>query len=180
MLSTIFVAAMVMSAYPVAAPSGQQTGRRVLDQENDAALSSYINGGSSAYEWAQSVTAGVTGRLVRLELFVVVDPAFGDTAPSDISITLGSPGQANPPTWSKTVSLESGWNIFNLTSARIPITTGEEFTIGIHGQRANNFNPGIAISYGDQYAGGALYLNGTTSGSEGNDILFRTYVKADR
>ena len=86
------------------------------------------------------------------------------------------------PAWTTVVVLENGWNTFNLASAKILVNAGEEFTISIHGQsQQHQFNPGFGFSRGDeggdQYAGGELFLNGTTVGSEGNDLLFRTCVK---
>ena len=69
-------------------------------------------------------------------------------------------------------------NTFNLASAKLLVSAGDEFTISIHGQsQQHHFNPGFGFSYGDQYAGGELFMNGSTVGSEGNDLLFRTYVK---
>ena len=49
-----------------------------------------------------------------------------------------------------------------------------------HGQSEFNFNPGIGISYDEQYPGGDLFVNGSSAESEGNDLLFRTYVRPKR
>jgi hypothetical protein len=102
----------------------------------------------------------------------------GETAATQVSITAGGPWQGGTPAWTTTAVLEEGWNTFNVTSAKIFVSAGEEFTIGIHGQSVvHQFNPGVGFSKGDQYAAGELFMNGSTVGSEGNDLLFRTYVK---
>jgi hypothetical protein len=95
-----------------------------------------------------------------------------------VSVTLGAPWQSGVPDWTTTTVLDAGWNTFNLSKAKIFVAAGDEYTIGIHGQSAtHSFNPGFGFSYGDEYLGGDLFMNGSTAGSEGNDLLFRTYVK---
>jgi hypothetical protein len=161
--------------------SDDAKGRPILDQYNTDTLSSSLNGGSGAYEWQQGVTAGITGQLSRLALYVVLAPDIGETASTQISVSVGPPWRAGAPAWmTVTAPVVSGWNSFDLSKAKIFVTAGDEYVIGIHGQSASNFNPAFGISYGDQYVGGDLFLNGSTAGSEGNDLLFRTYVKQQR
>jgi hypothetical protein len=162
----------------VGSAAGAPQGRRpLLDQENADVFSSLLNGGSADYEWQQGVTAGVTGQLTRIALFVDYSDSAGEPAATQVSVTLGAPWQSGVPAWRTTTVLGVGWTTFNLTGAKIFVVTGDEFTIGIHGQSAHNFNPGFGFSYGDQYQAGELFMNGSTVGSEGNDLLFRTYVK---
>jgi len=94
---------------------------------------------------------------------------------------LGSPWQTGIPAWTTTAVLKAGWNTFDLGKAKIFVDVGDEYAIGIHGQNEDNvFNPGFAISYDEQYPGGDLFMNGSGAESEGNDLLFRTYVRPKR
>jgi hypothetical protein len=72
---------------------------------------------------------------------------------------------------------KSGWNTFDLSKAWIFIDVGDEYAIGSHGQSGSNFNPGFGVSYDDQCPGGNLFVNGSSAESEGNDLLFRAYVR---
>jgi len=152
-----------------------------LDQFNPGTLSSTINGGSAAYRWQQGVTAGIAGQLTRLDLFVANSPSLGEVSVTELSVTLGSPWQTGAPIWTTTAVLQSGWNTFDLTKAKIFVDVGDEYAIGIHGQSEDNFfNPGFWFSNNDQYPGGELFMNGSSAESEGNDLLFRTYVRPKR
>jgi hypothetical protein len=51
---------------------------------------------------------------------------------------LGAPWHEGVPTWTTTTVLAEGWNTFNLTNARIFVSAGEEFTIGVHGQSTSH------------------------------------------
>lgn len=156
----------------------QKGPRQFLDQSNESVVVDLLNGGSNDYEWQQGITAGVTGQLTRIALFVAYMEDVGETAATQVSITPSGPWQGGTPAWTTTAVLEEGWNTFNLTSAKIFVSAGEGFTIGIHGQSVvHQFNPGVGFSKGDQYAAGELFMNGSPVGSEGNDLLFRTYVK---
>ena len=94
---------------------------------------------------------------------------------------MGAPWQSDAPVWTTTKVLKSGWNTFNMSSAKISVAVGDEYTIGIHGQSTTNqFNPGFGISYDEQYPGGDLFVNGSSAESVGNDLLFRTYVSPKR
>jgi len=174
------LSSVVMIATPSAlGPPPEATGRPILDQFNTV-ISSSINGGSAAYEWQQGITAGIAGQLTRIDLFVTIDPSLGEMAPTELSVKLGSPWQNGATEWVTTAVLSSGWNTFDLAKAKIFLEVGDEYAIGIHGQSQDNFNPGFGISYDDQYPGGDLFLNGSSAESEGNDLLFRTYVRAKR
>ena len=159
--------------------SAEAQGRKpVLDQSNEA-MSSLINGGSSAYRWGQGVTVGITGRLMEISLFV----GLGESAPTptQLWISQGAPGQSDP-VWTTTEVLEPGWHTFNVMNAKIFVTAGDEFTIGIHGQNDhNNANPGFGISYDEQYPAGQLFMNGNIEpGSEAKDLLFQTMYIQNR
>jgi hypothetical protein len=161
---------------PSETPVTIQGGRPILDQYNTKILSSSVNGGSSAYEWQQGITAGIAGQLTQIALFVQNSDSSGETAPTQVSVTLGSPWQSGAAAWTTTAVLHPGWNTFNVTNAKIFVAVGDEYAIGIHGHSQYNFDPGIGISYGEQYLGGDLFVNGSSAESEGNDFLFRTYV----
>ena len=152
-------------------------GKPLLDQFNPGTLASTINGGSSPYKWQQGVTAGIAGQLTRIDLFVVIDAVFGEVVPTEVSVTLGAPWQEGAPVWSTPATLRSEWNTFNMSNAKIFLDVGDEYAIGIHGESQDNFNPGVAISYDEQYPAGDLFLNGSSTESVGRDLLFRTYVR---
>lgn len=162
-----------------AVPARAQSGHSILDQSNAEALSSAINGGSSAYEWQQGITVGVAGQLTRISIYVLVDEGnWGPNGPTQLSVALGAPWQSGAPVWHITAMLQNGWNVFDVSKARIAVEIGDELTLGVHGEGGSNFNPGIGISYADQYPGGDLLMNGSVSSEK--DILFRTYVSPKR
>jgi hypothetical protein len=171
-----------VSKITAAESAPEATGRPILDQHNTEVLSSTINGGTAAYEWQQGITVGIGGQLTRIALYVVIDEeSYGETVATTLSLRLGSPWQNDAPVWTVTEVLRPGWNTFTLTNQKIFVDVGDEYAIGIHGQSSgNNFNPGFAISYEDQYPGGDLFLNGSSAETEGNDLVFRTYVRPKR
>ena len=171
--------ALISTTSAVGSPP-DATGKPILDQFNTATLSSTLNGGSTAYQWQQGITAGIAGQLMRIDLYVDIAPAFGDVVATEVSVTLGSPWGSGTPAWTSTEILRSGWNTFDVAKAKIFVDVGDEYAIGIHGQSQNNFNPGFGFSKDDQYPGGDLFLNGSNAESVGNDLLFRTYVRAKR
>ena len=168
--------AVIATTDTLGAPQ-QAAGKPTLDQVNTATVSSTINGGASPYEWQQGVRAGIAGQLTRIDVFVVIDPSFDGVSTTEVSLTLGQPWQNSGPAWSTTAILKAGWNTFNVSKANVFVDVGDPYAIGIHGYDQDEFNPGIAISYGEQYPGGELFLNGSSAESVGNDLLFRTFVR---
>ena len=163
--------ALIATTSAVGSPP-EATGKPILDQFNTGIPNSSINGGSTAYEWQQGVTAGIAGQLTRIDLFVVIDAALGEVSATEFSVRLGSPWNSSTPVWATTAVLGQGWNTFDLAKAKIFVDVGVEYAIGIHGQSEFNFNPGIGISYDEQYPGGDLFVNGSSAESEGNDCCF--------
>jgi len=149
-----------------------------LDQQNTI-IDSQLNGGSSAYTWEQGITAGLTGLLTAIDVFAFIDASLGAPGQTQVFVNLGTPWQSDANNWSTITTLKAGWNSFDLTSAHIFITAGQQFVIGIQGQGQTTFNPGMGVSYGEQYTGGALFLNGVRDVS-GNDLDFRTYIDSVR
>jgi hypothetical protein len=169
----------VVSALLLLSSTGfASAGPIVLDQCNVGTPSSYLNGGSDDYAWQQGFTAGLTGQLTQIDLFVGDLPYYGDPATTQVSVYLGAPWQSGVAAWSTVGVFPSGWASFDLTAAGIQVVAGTQYAIGIHGRGWNIFNPGIGLTYDDQYTGGELFLNGSTAdvGVVGNDMLFRTYV----
>jgi hypothetical protein len=145
------------------------SGAPILDQSNTL-HSSDLNGGSDAYEWQQGITAGVAGQLTEFDLFA------DEAGPTQVSLFFTAPWNASPAAWSTIAALNAGWNAFDVTAAAVFVSVGQQFAIGVHGQGNDIFPPAISFSYGDQYTAGALYVNGSTAESIGNDMNFRTYV----
>jgi hypothetical protein len=131
----------LLLALSVALYAGLSHASIILDQHNDTVLDSSINGGSSAYAWQQGVTAGVTGQLAGFEIFVREAP--GETR---LSVNLGAPWQSDASDWESLVPLVMGWNSFDLTSASIFLTAGDQFALGVNGLTASVFPPGVGIS----------------------------------
>src|SRR6266545_2666721 len=103
LFATLFAIGSAEVATPSAAGSPPEpTGRPILDQFNTEVLSSTLNGGSSPYEWQQGVTAGVAGQLTRIDLYVEISAIYGDTVPTEVSVTLGAPWQSDAPAWTTT------------------------------------------------------------------------------
>lgn len=150
------------------------SGRPVLDHHNASAEDSYINIGDAAYDWQQGITVGITGQLVRVDLFVWL-AGCDATGPTRVSVSSGGPWQSGLPRWTQTGVLTEGWNTFDLKRAKIEVQAGQEIVLGVSGEGAFCFG-GVGITYGDQYPGGDVFLNGELN-SDVNDILFKTYVK---
>src|ERR1019366_5326521 len=101
----------------------------ILDQQNTA-INSTLNGGSSAYEFEQGITAGITGQLTQFDIFVSMNSGAGDPASTQLFVNLGAPWQADVNAWSIITTLNEGWNSFDLTSANIFVAAGDQFVIG--------------------------------------------------
>ncbi len=150
----------------------------VLDQSNETLQTTAFNGGTSLLYWQQTVTAGLSGLLSQVDIY------FRDstnlTQGIDFSINLGSGWQSDGDDYFEHLSLISGWNSVDVSSAGITLTAGSQFSIGLHGT-GSTFEPSFSGTNEDPYVGGMLYLgwsnaDGSPYGERDYDIDFRTFV----
>jgi hypothetical protein len=152
--------------------SGLANAVPVLDQSNDV-LSGYgINTSASLFDYQQGVTAGVSGVLTQLDLFVMEQPGT-------FALTLynGAPLQNGPAAYTTILTLtpDSGWTSIDLSAAGFSVVAGSQFTFGIRATELLLNCCGLAITT-NQYSNGAFYINGTEQ-TAGYDFAFRTYVE---
>lgn len=153
----------------------------VLDQVSyDGSEFGSMNASWNQLSWQQGVTAGLSGQLTQVDLFLVLDP---DTF--FFNISLGAPGQTSAPVFTTLLSFTptdtSNWYSINVSSADIVLAAGQQFTIGILGNNPECCHGGLGFSRNDPYASGVLWLNGAPfqvdPGPVGDsDMFFRTYV----
>lgn len=137
-----------------------------LDQQNTR-IDAKANANSSAYRWVQSITAGIPGDLVGVEIYVADKGSASFTVYDD------------GVTWSTVLESDtnSTWVYVDVTAAGITVTEGDVFTVtleGIDGDLwfGNSNDP-------DAYADGKLdqYVNGSHYVLDEWDMNFKTYVE---
>lgn len=140
----------------------------VIDQQ---AINLDISGFSGT-GWQQSVTVGMTGQLVGLEIYV------SGASSGTVKLFSGGAWQGGAALGSDTVtSAAGGWTYIDLTAENLYFTVGDVFSFAPSvstGLTGSNSNAGA-------YAGGlAVFNSGSnlfyTSGEY--DLAFRTYVEA--
>jgi len=141
----------------------------VLDQVNDGLITANINGTATSLTWQQGVTAGATGLLSAIDL------NFASAGTIDFFINVGAPWQTDANDYQDTsLSVVTGWNSIDISSANIFVNSGDEFVIGLTGLGIGNPDPWGSYSGG--YVNGMLYLNGSVFVNSDSDLHFRTYV----
>jgi hypothetical protein len=139
----------------------------VIDQVSPFGGASF--GAPSWQNWQQTVTVGISGTLVGVDLWDTDRPG------ATFYLNSGPAWQSDANNYSSVVtfSILNGWNYIDVSSAGLYFTTGEQFVIGFSG--GGGVAGGIGgSSAGGQYAGGTLYLTGTAWPEY--DIAFRTHV----
>jgi hypothetical protein len=128
------------------------------------------------FTWAQSVTAGLTGTLVQVDLYMVDGKMGGGPVAVKIEGVQRSTGY--PPnntvlaTGTTTVTME-GWYSFALSPA-ISLLAGAHFTIVVAFSSTQSL-----YATGDHYPGGQVWLgSGSTWGPPGinEDLDFKTWM----
>ncbi|MDR4498246.1 MAG: hypothetical protein MRK02_10055 [Candidatus Scalindua sp.] len=141
----------------------------IIDQEQNAFITTAYNADHEAFNWQQGVTTTVAGQLTGIDLRL-----YAGTA--SLYINLGRPWQSGASiaiiTYSSTL-LNPDWDHIDLTSANIFLGRNQRFVIGIKG---TNGGLGFYGSSQNPYAGGSLYLNGTQYLDGMHDMAFRTYM----
>ena len=98
-------------------------------------------------------------------------------------VNTGAPWQSDTHDFQTNLSLVSGWNSVDVSSAGIPVSVGAQFTIGIQGLGPDTFfHPsfrGTRDTLEPSYAGGVLYRDGSVFMNLGSthDMNFRTFVE---
>jgi hypothetical protein len=158
----------------------------IVDQRNDPAVAA--TGGlwpEPGLAFQQSITAGVTGKLVGIELQIQGGSIFPSTTTGavNIGVSLGAPWLNGPLTHSVSVPVNSfGWNYYDLSPGGIFLTAGQQFTVHLLPEGWGSANPrlgtGTYYTYQDFgvnfYLGGMLYVNGSTNTFD--DLRFRTWM----
>jgi hypothetical protein len=144
----------------------------VLDQTNEPANYGF-NSQAIDHNWQQGVTAGLSGFLTAISLYVT-------EAPGSFYFNLYGTGPWNigAPLFTQLLSPNGGWTSIDVSSAGLFLTAGQSFAIGIQGAGPGTGCCGLAGSDSNNYAGGALYLNGSVFSDGIYDLAFRTYVQA--
>jgi hypothetical protein len=128
--------------------------------------------------WQQGVTAGVTGQLTGIELFLD-GPNLGAV---NFGINLGAPWQTDADLIVVTTPVNSlGWNFYDLSTANINLSAGQQFTINI---REGGWGMAPQATTISAYSGGALYyFNELSPGNppvpeafDVMDLAFRTHM----
>ncbi len=142
----------------------------VLDQVNELQQNANYNGTAPSLTWQQGVTSGASGLLSSIDL------NFSGAGTIDFFINLGAPWQTDANDYQDmSLSVLSGWNNIDISSANIFLSSGDMFSIGLTGLNIGAPNPwGTAIT--DKYTGGAAFINGSLHADGSYDFNFRTYV----
>lgn len=127
--------------------------------------------------WQQEITAGVTGWLTGVDVFL-----NGSGRTVNLAINLGPPWQVDAPEFAQSI-LTNGAAVYSidLTPAHIFVNIGDVFALGMH--TSDFVNPDIRGTFVDTPTGayaGNLYAEGGGGGflwPPGWDLGFRTYVE---
>lgn len=162
LLSLLSVVSMLFVAVPADASIQ-------LDQAYDT-LGNTTFSAPSANFWQQSVTAGLTGELSKIEFH-----AARNGGDFNISVNEGAGWQSDTNDFEIVYSAVVGWNTIDVSSAGLQVSSGSQFVIGINGIDADLYVPGGSPG---PYSGGSTYLNGSEFAGGSFDLNFRTYVNA--
>lgn len=180
---------MIVVAGALAAASSAQAGIEFLDQSasgpanSDSAIGR-LNAFNHDYLIAQTITAGMSGQLLRVEMGV---NAYGSPLPLLVEIrdvTGGVPGATllGSYSWNAGGPTSGGYLSFDLTSQGIFLTAGQQFAVVLSTQQdfTGFANAYTAQTHTGAYAGG-LSLRQTPfsswSPTNGNESMyFRTYM----
>jgi hypothetical protein len=140
----------------------------VIDQVSPFGSGSF-GAPSDWMNWQQTVTVGISGTLVGVDLW------DNNLQGATFYLNSGPAWQSDANNYSSVVTFSflNDWNYIDVSSAGLYFTTGEKFVIGF--RVGGNVEGSIGgSSAGGQYAGGTLYLAGIEWPE--SDIAFRTYV----
>ncbi|MFH2063947.1 MAG: VPLPA-CTERM sorting domain-containing protein [Pseudomonadota bacterium] len=145
-------------------------GAIIIDQQAPYYDGNPISYKSDNFYWQQGVTAGNSGKLYSIDLFLFTSDVI------DITLFSGIPWQTSSPVFETSFSPTSGvWNNIDVSSADFMVDVGTQFTIMLHGSDPNTSLAGN--SWG--YSGGSLwFVSGSNAPWENNwDLAFNTYVE---
>ncbi|MEL7449254.1 MAG: PEP-CTERM sorting domain-containing protein [Pseudomonadota bacterium] len=157
---------------------GMATATVIVDQQSLPGGHQVGLNGHYIKVWQQEVTAGVTGQLVGIDLWMYpgegrffVNPGeayqprtqVNNFAFSEELHFLGTPGQAE-------------WFYLDLTDANIFLSAGDAFIFGMQGTLGGGGSLYPFGFLGDPYAGGTLYSQTGAVFQGDMDFAFRSYV----
>lgn len=163
--------------------AGLATAAPVLDQESPALDYGFV-AGSDQWLFQQGVTVGITGQLVRIELY-----AF-NAGTTPLYINAGAPWQGYPSDFATTFVAEGeGWVGTDVSAAGLFFNAGDQFVIGVGALLEPDVASLLQLAGSNEspdggYAAGVLWsanidddepeLGWRSDGEE--DLAFRTYV----
>jgi hypothetical protein len=159
----------------------------VLDQHNDTGItggtSIGVVGSAVDQSAAQTIQAGISGTLDRVELYFYADGALSSPLVLDI-VPVAPGGLPDSSTILASASITpppSGlqWVSFDLSSAALPVAAGQALALVIHSAQHLDQGQYAVEGTADQYAQGASYVrsfSGPWSPLSNYDLMFRTYV----
>jgi hypothetical protein len=186
LLAASLATLMIVAAGPALATVGTKD----QFQENTAGTSTYVAG--QAQMDGQLFTAGITGNLVEVDLYVntiievvppaVIAPNLTDAVTVSIhAVVSGHPDSSSLGNWHGTVSGEN-WNQFVFSTA-IPVTSGTQYAIVVTPDTNQRLTLGGSCTSSDYTGGNAqIYDSGWSdvpSYDDGSCIQqwgFRTFV----
>ena len=144
-----------------------------VDQSNDGPDALGLNGDLPSLEWQQQVTAGTSGQLTMIDLLFNAPLGSGDVR---VFVNLGAGWQSDAAEYDAVTNVGGGWTSFDLSGAGINLNAGDMFSIGVQGTGGTGLD--LRGTVGNQYAGGALFLNGSLFNAD-YDMNFRTFVEPE-
>ena len=148
----------------------------ILDQSQQDGTSGEINSQSNVLVWQQGVTAGMSGLLAQVDLYVA------GVSPGNFyfEVNPGAPWQTDAPAFSTLLSPapSAGWISVDVSSAGINLTAGQVFALNIRGNGPSTDCCGLGRgARNNPYAGGSLWFNNDGTRFADTDLAFRTYVQ---
>jgi hypothetical protein len=163
----------------------------VIDQNTGQTQSGIFNAGIVGFSWEQGVTAGISGRLVGVDILPQsADPTGPPTATTKFFVNVGPPWQSDTNDFQQVITFPShspvNWFYVDVSSANIFLTAGQKFVWGVTGvSGADVGNPWLFGHHQLDYSRGELWQSTATNLSTGklfvivgdtSDLAFRTYM----
>lgn len=170
------IVAMLVSAAALTAATAGAT--PIVDQAQLLA-NTQLNGGLRDLIWQQGVVAGLAGQLVEVDLYA------NTSGTANVFVNLGAGWQSDVSEFSSNITFAVGLNAIDVRGAKIKLSPGTQYVIGIQGLNASNsgiVNPLIRFKDStNAYSGGALWQQYRTSQpsmltDNRNDLTFATVV----
>lgn len=185
----VWLAGLLVAAAAATAAAGTVT----LDQANEGAYASYgivgYGAGGGGTMWTQTFTAGLTGTLDHVDLYLWRLNGSQTLTVDITGLTAGVPPvQPDATTRLATTDIAStdvpnsgfAWVTIDFSSQHLAVTAGQEFAIVLSTPFTNDFEWGMTSYATGPYAGGQVLYHGRQvdhwTAAPDYDAMFRTYV----